>query len=743
MNLKISNIFLSLILFASSVTPGLSAEPFTASFPSNLQVQSPNTGPGPAGPSGPGPYHVANMSSQAQRRWMRVTVPTPIAATLPAVCKFVPENAPETLAYKGRVLGPIGTEFHVLGNLPGFGTQNGQLLPNNTTLPPFQFSEWITDDPSKMAMRLEFVRNAVRQSIPLTFRETLENSDVVRTDRFLGGPVNGVWAEVFLTFYSNQDTVEMAGHFGWSDQNDPSWFTNFESVELKIEEDCEIYFGTRSGYQVITDGWQLLNSGHRDNGKFPHGMAPHFYGVILPKSDIPSTANPPDRDQRLNWMAAAMEGPLLMTGGAQIWSGNWFAFGEVPVVPSNLDGVSLANQSASAFRSYLQGAGDVWDTRPLANAWNTGGTGDQAPFGATKGTFAVTVGDPRYLWELLYSSTDYGLRHFHYREPNGSRVLAANHPGMVWYNGSHDWRHSTDLLGKSGGAWPPWAWNFGDNGRGGPDRQHRGQNYMWAAGALTGSRLIQEEARDLIECEATRFPSQYMNTDAPRAARIFQDFAKMYFILPGAQEQATLMQQIDWYLTAWEEGWAGRNVSGPVKMMEFTGPDSRVLEPPRLFWVPWNQAVGIMGILEARALARRLGNGALQTRFENFLRPTISTILRYGVVRDNQNRPLPINGVHWLADGQAQPASYYNIYSPTGGYRYGVSTTTGDPPGTDLLLGSTSWFNWWSGVINGGQMLFPSNSVEYQVASEIKNTWFNPITSLNTAEWYAVNVAGQ
>lgn len=735
---------MSLVLTASSSAPGLAADPFTISFPSNLQVQSPNSGVGPGAPSGPGPYHVANMSSGAQRRWMRVTVPTPLANQLPTVCRFVPEGAPEAMAYKGRVIGPIGTEFHVLGDLPGFGTQNGQLVAGGANPPAFQFSEWITDDPSKMAMRLEFVRNSVRQSIPVTFRETVEDSPVVRTDRFFGGVVNGVWAEVFLTFYTNQDVVEVAGHYGWSDQSDPSWFINFESIEFKIEEDCEMYFGLRSGFQQITDGWQFLSSASRDNGKFPHGMAPHFYGVLLPKSDIPSTANPPDREVRLNRMIAAMEGPLLMTGGAQVWSGNWFAFGEVPVVPANLDGVTLANQSAAAFRGYLQNPGDAWDTRPLANAWNTGGTGDQAPFGATKGTFAVTVGDPRYLWELLYSSTDYGLRHFHYREPNGSRVLAANHPDLFWYNGSHDWRNSTDLLGKSGGTWPPYAWNFGDNGRGGPDRQHRGQNYMWAAAALTGSRLIQEEARDLIECEATRFPNFYLtNTDAPRAGRIFQDFAKMYYILPGAQEQTTLLQQIDWYLTAWEQNWSGGSVSGPVKMMAFDGPDSRVLEPPRLFWVPWNQAVGLMGMLEVRAMMRRLGNTSMQTRFENFLRPTISTILRYAIVRDNQNRPLPINGVHWLADGQAQPASYYNIYAPGGGYRYGVSTTSGDPLGTDLLLGGTSWFIWWAGVINGGQMLFPSNSTENQIATEIKNTWFNPISSLNAAEWYAVNVAGQ
>jgi hypothetical protein len=178
-------------------------------------------------------------------------------------------------------------------------------------------------------------------------------------------------------------------------------------------------------------------------------------------------------------------------------------------------------------------------------------------------------------------------------------------------------------------------------------------------------------------------------------------------------------------------------------MMAYDGPDSRVIEPPRLFWVPWNQAVGLMGMLEARALMRRIGNTSMQTRFENFLRPCISTILHYGTVRDNQNHLLPINGVHWLADGQAQPASYYNIYAPTGGYRYGVSTTDGNTPGTDLLLGGTSWFNWWAGVINGGQMLFPSNSSENQLATEIKNTWFSPISSINSSEWYSVNVAGQ
>ncbi len=730
MKIKIPNVFVSLILFASTVTPGLSAEPFTTSFPGNLQVLATNTGPGPGAPSGPGPYHVANMSSGAQRRWMRVTVPKPFADQLPTVCTFTPQGAPSTLAYKGRVIGPIGTEFHVLGDLPGFGTQNGQIVAGGNAPSPFQFSEWITDDPTTMAMRLEFVRNSVRQSIPLTFRETLENSPVVRTDRFFGGPVNGVWVEVFLTFYTKQDVVEMAGHYGWSDQSDPSWFTNFESIEFKIEEDVEVYFGTRSGFQQIADGWQLLNSGHRDNGKFPHGMAPHFYGVILPKSDNSSTANPPDREQRLNRMLAAVEGPLLMTGGAQVWSGNWFAFGEVPTVPANLDGVSLANQSASAFRSYLQNVGDAWDTRPLANTWNTGGTGDQAPFGATKGTFAVTVGDPRFLWEMLYSSTDYGLRHFHYREPDGSRVRAANHPNLIWYNGAHDWRFSSDLLGKSGGTWPPWAWNFGDNGRGGPDRQHRGQNYMWATAALTGSYLIQEEARDLIECEATRFPNQHMNTDAPRGGRIFQDFVKMYYVLPSAQEQATLLQQIEWYILAWELGWTGGQVTGPVKPMASTGPDDRVLCCGLQFFVSWNESLGILGWLEARALMRNLGRSDLQNRLEVFIRRVVTTHMNFSVYRDSNNRLLPINGIRWLANGEPNPASYYDINRP------GASTSPG--PTIDMLLGTPGWVNWWSGLMKGALLLFPTTSMEYQTAAEMNNTW--PADSINGAEWRA---AGQ
>jgi hypothetical protein len=352
------------------------------------------------------------------------------------------------------------------------------------------------------------------------------------------------------------------------------------------------------------------------------------------------------------------------------------------------------------------------------------------------------VGDPRFLWEMLYSSTDYKLRHFHYKEPNGTRVRAINHPNMVWYNGAHDWRMGSDLLGKTGGNWPTEGWDFFlrdvRDGRGGPDRQHRGQNYMWATGALTGSYLIQEDARDLIECEETRFPRRYLESDAPRACRIFQDFAKMYCILPEVESRDKLVTQMERYLQAWEQSWAGGTVSGPVKPMAMGGPDSRVLEPPRQFFVPWNEGVGLLGMLEGRALMRKIGRPDLQTRFENFIRSVVGTHLRYGIVMDNQGLPLPINGVYWLPDGQPQPASYYNIYAPGGGYRYGVSTTNGEPPGTNLLLGDVGWLSWWSGIIACGLIMFPPTSFEYQRATEIKNSRILPFSSLDGSEWYAV-----
>ncbi|MBK8098840.1 MAG: hypothetical protein IPK26_17135 [Planctomycetes bacterium] len=682
-----------------------------------------NPGGGPPGPNANGQYNLANMSQQAQTRWTRLSVPGAVGRTLPSLCRYAYDGGGEATAVKGRELGPMVTTFHVLADAPSYGARSGRIVAVGAgPSQPFQMSEWITDDATKMAITLHAQRGGVRTALPFRFIETVESSPVVRTDRLFAGPVAGVWGEIFLTHYTRQDVIDLEGRFGWSDPADPNWSTNFESIELTMGEELELYFASRSGFTRVTGGWKLFSNAQRDNGMFPHGMAPHFYGVVLARSDTPATANPPDREVRLQRLIAAREGPLLITGGQSIWEGQWFAFGEVPKVPRGVNGVTEANRAAASFRGYLGGVGAFWDERPLANRWNSGATGSQRPFGATKGTLACTVGDPRFVWEMLYNSTDYGLRTFHHREANGARVLASAHPNLICRNGVPDPRTSRDLLGKS--TTRAYSW---DMGRSGPDGQHRGQNYMWAAAALSGSWLLQEVARDLLECDLTgRGPNP--DPAAPRSLRTQQDLSKIWHILPGTQERENVLTVMGWSLSSWEMGWTGRTVTGPVKPLEDSGPDPRVLCCDLRYFVPWNEALGIMGLLESRALHRNIGRTAVQQRYEALIRPVVKTMLRYGTIRGTDNLLLPLNGVRWLPDGQANLASYYDIT------RAGASTQQG--AGIDLLVGTPGWFDWWSGVVHGALFLLPSTDVEHQIAAEILATRLGP-SDLSHAEWMA------
>lgn len=682
------------------------------------------SGPGgvPGGPGGPGNYNLANFSAQPQSRWARLSVPSAIADTLPAECAIERADGTRVLAVKGRPNGEMARIFHVQADLGGYGTDNGTLEPvGPMQQQTFAKSDWILDEPEKMEVVLHAERSGQRWSMPFEHDAIVESSPYVQVERYFAGPEQGVWGEMFLTFYRHQDVVDVEGRFGWSDPNDLEWWTNFDSIELTMGEELVLYFAKPSGYGPIVGGWQLFREQAEHGTQFPHGMAPHFYGVILPRPQAPqSTPAEQEREARLE---AAREGPVLAVGDHTVWDGHWFALGETPTIPASVDAAAAADQRAEAFRILLNTPGGVWDERPLANPYSTGQTGGQEPFGATKGTLAVTYGDPRFVWEMLYSSTDYGLRTFHYRELDGSRVLAANHPDWVARGGVADERFGDDLLGKSPG--PVWGWNLG---RHGPDGQHRGQNYMWATLALTGSWILTEVALDLVETDATaRGPS--LHPTAPRGLRMQQDLAKIYGLLPGENDRDKVLMVMQWALESWENGWAGGSASGPVKPLEAAAADARVLCCDHDFFVPWNESVGVIGLLESRALMRNLGHTDRQLRYEALITEASRTHLLYGTTRDASGALIPLNGVWWLPDGQPQPASYYDVNRP------GASTNPGE--GIDMLLGTPGWFWWWSGVVYGTLFFARTDSPEFQIAQEIQLTYLQP-DSIKNAEWIAL-----
>ncbi len=672
------------------------------------------------------PVRLANISTADQQRWTAVSLPTAVARSLPVVCRFQTASG-SMLAVRGRTMGDMVQQYYVRGAAAAGDLTAGTLGGSPAQLRPFRWSSWIAEAPLQMAtMGLRVRRYGRTELIPFHFAGVVEDHPVRKVWRFAAGPRAGVWAELFLTFWHDQDVVDMEGRWGWHDFNDSAWFTHFESVELLMARNSHLYFADRTGLRAVAGGWELFSQRFRDGGKFPHAMAPHFYGVVLPGPVIRDTGTA----QRRAWLEAAKHGPLLMTGDRGVWDGAWFSFGQVPQLPqgySMADAWNDANSADANFRRHLTtnpNNVDFWAERPLANRFNTGSTGSQAPFGATKGAFAVTVGDPRALWAYLYSSTDYGMRTFHYREPNGGRVLAANHPGWVSRSGQTDPRFGSDLLGKS--RQRAYGW---DLGRHGPNGQHRGQNYMWAALALTGSRLLEEVAAELLESDSAG-AAVSPHPSAPRSMRAMQDWAKIHQLMSDPEYRArTLWLSEDIALASWELGWAGGGVNGPVTPLEVNNPDPRVLPNDR-FWVPWNESLGCLGLLEACALAVRSGRIQVANRYAQLLLPVARNIVVNGTAVYPSGERIPLNGVAWLDGGQRQSVAYYTIP------RNRASTRPGD---INLLLGTGGWWWWNSGAVHAVLALSPTGSAEWNLARSIKDTYLVP-GSWAHSEWVACGI---
>lgn len=379
---------------------------------------------------------------------------------------------------------------------------------------------------------------------------------------------------------------------------------------------------------------------------------------------------------------AALSGKIL---GACEWESDFMALGVTRT--DDLHEPTAAELSArwDAISSGAQGR--LYGARRYANAPFAGQTGDQEPFGAQKGSLLLT--SPVEAALVNASCDDLLMRGFHHRESDGRRVMFRDHPEWRTFEGVTHYATSSDTLGKTKPAGNDLWYRIDGDRAAFFDDQHRGDKYLLACYATTGSYVLLDSILDLIETDKARAFRRTGQLDAPRATgRLWQSWADMAMVLPvntaAKQDVFTLAMEELAKLEAHDEAMGDR----VPWMWSVRSPNYLNNEFDVAF--PWQETLAVLGA-EAMCCALHVhGRNDDFVRMWRWAKKHAVKLMRYGIIRDVEgNREHPVMAA--IYDSSLWPADYMRPDRP------GVAFETAR--GVNLQIGTDGWFDWFSSII--------------------------------------------
>lgn len=210
---------------------------------------------------------------------------------------------------------------------------------------------------------------------------------------------------------------------------------------------------------------------------------------------------------------AAFSGPICAMATRGTWEGHWGPFGRTVEDGPATNGYV---QALLAWHWATLTTGDVWRAPRLGLLPNSGQTGGQNDFGATKLGWAF-LGGPLHILDAYHSALHEACRPGHWREQDGTPAEPWNHPNHVTWDGYTHWHPSVsgDRMGKGSAQAPRFS-----GGYIGPDREHWSNNLLCGTYLLTGSlllqRIIEKQARQILSGETIDPRLSTSNAGAPR-----------------------------------------------------------------------------------------------------------------------------------------------------------------------------------------------------------------------------------
>lgn len=282
-----------------------------------------------------------------------------------------------------------------------------------------------------------------------------------------------------------------------------------------------------------------------------------FRGAILAMpNDVPINAlladsNPAVRD-RVNNLVQRIAGKAWFVADYSGTSTGWLAHRFIPQIGrEGMEArISVLSDELSKMENWLlRTQAGVMDSRPVGSTPNNNGSGDQNDFGLGKVVILQSPVMPLAIPRML-ACVGEGLRPVHFRERDGSRVVKANHPQLVFWSQVPHWHRgvSVDQLGKEPGT-PEWTsyWQ-------GKDKQHLSSNLLAAAYAATGDPVLRSHIEDEIEAALLDVRD---HVDSPRGQGRPLHMLANAWLLTGRED---VLQEI---ATRVEQGFAQWQVANP------------------------------------------------------------------------------------------------------------------------------------------------------------------------------------
>lgn len=471
--------------------------------------------------------------------------------------------------------------------------------------------------------------------------------------------------EGWVTYYNNQDHAEFVIHSTYGNVTSTSMGANMGILYMITGEIHVVDYAKRKGLGACTavDGkWKTPIAAALERGK---AQRVQVRGAMLclpsPLDRIYSEILDPTTraTERIETLQARQLAPIC--GISKSWQeeDKWLVFGKTPLHYANEAGdlqyerQRFLNGLATASHEYVQ--------RPYASMKLSGTTGDQADFGACRGSHAVTSLEPWAIFDYLYSTDMWALRPTGNKEDYGERATFAGHPNARSYSQGIDFRFSmADLMG-----WPS-NWNTPHMGSGCTtlDEQHRSDNYLYACYALTRCPGLESIILDTIELDrwgvrerATNPATWPASPGSPRAiGRLLMTKANQVH-LGFAGALPSLMETLVPSYT--QAHYRSQPATNAVKVLSVDNPATygwmNAQGQTITGWVAWQEAMGVMGFYAAYKVTG-------DERCLEVIREVGRTLVNHAFWH---------NGTHWTCaasmrwnNGEPLPQTSYNYNQP-------------------------------------------------------------------------------
>ena len=622
---------------------------------------------------------ITNMAEVVRKQWVDVAIPITDALSLPEFCELAPHGFP---AWRGEHVGLHSTMFHIYVDMGPGETLTGNLQPASiqpSAAPQWSLSDWVAQaSVGLIPQPVVFVGGEERRCGPVSFQEVESNRARKVFHMRARMPGTPLVCDQWIYVYTHQDLVRFEMTLTNSDPRTSELSLLLDGAWLESRQFVDLDYRTAQGmyYPLFQDfdpghptygGWVQVLTGARYMGR---GEQIFLSGSILcqpgegsPLLPLGYTAGgmtiPQSPMERYLALLAELNGPVKAV--CTDWDGKWLAFGMVPELPAGATngGWDDADASAISFAGREQSPRDLYVQRPRGLQRSAGSTGSQEDFAASKGGLGVTVGDPRFLHEVGYSTYELFARPFHHREIDGSPILTRNYPGLTTWSQLVHCVTTQHTLGLN----CPLPWSWPSNDWSGMDDEHRSQNNTNMMLALTGSHALRAVFKDLVEIDLAHVPG---HTGTPRAeGRLHMAWANMLMLLDDPFDRERLyahtLTRLQNLMNTWPGGAFLGDPSRPIRAMH-VGSDPTFREPNGNY-VPaiivWEHSIAAMGYYAA---FRVTGD----SRYFLMAREVSRMIVNHCVFQENGDwiAATAIRYLQGAQEGMALPQSSYYTGSP-------------------------------------------------------------------------------